>query len=362
MTVYIIFLFLFILSSYLEVIHHKHYNWWWIVIFFAIIIVGFRYEVGSDWAGYVSYYDKNRYDTWNTIVNGEFEPMYMILMLFSKALGFNSQVFLTLFSSISIGVLIIAIKRLCGSYYCTSFLLYYCLHFFQFQFNMIRHGMAASFIVLSIYYVYKHEKKKFLLCILIAFLFHKTAIPFVCLYFFDRFNLSKIRMLFLGVCAGLIYIYVSVSGLLDALPLFQDKIDYYLYDYYGGHIEDFAYGISLGLLFLCFLSFFARFGPTKSFYDDDNLYKVLVNIAFVAFLISVSFNQIPIIVERYVSILNTVIIILFPYLFYGFKNNKKRFVLWSLIIIYCVLLFSKNLAINPETKTNQFIPYKMRII
>lgn len=362
MIVYYTLLLLLILSSYLEVVHNKQYGWWWIIVISIIFIVGFRYEVGSDWFVYVLYYNKARPDVWDAVFNGEFEPVYMVLMLTCKSLGLSSQFFLSVVSMISIGVLIFAIKKMNGQLLRTSFLIYFCLHFFHFQLNMIRHGIAASIIFLSLYYISGNKVVKFLLCVFCASLFHKSSIVFLILYFVVRQNYSKKTIIIMIAGAFLIYMYVGMSGVLDVLPLFQDKIDYYLNDYYGGHIEDFSYGVSLGLLFLCFLSLYSRFGPLNVAYVEKPLFRVLINTTFIAFILGLSLNQIPIIIERYVSILNTTIIVLFPLLMNGFKEKRRRLAVWYVIVLYCILLFSKNLSLNPDTKTNQFLPYKMKIL
>lgn len=66
--------------------------------------------------------------------------------------------------------------------------------FIAIEVNIIRNGLSIGFILLSLYYLLEKDTKKFILYIIIAYLFHRTAIiPFVLMLAVTFFNNINIK-------------------------------------------------------------------------------------------------------------------------------------------------------------------------
>ncbi|MFT0207324.1 EpsG family protein [Bacteroides thetaiotaomicron] len=71
------------------------------------------------------------------------------------------RVFFIILSLISFVVLFIVIRRIGCGYIYLPILLYFCLFFCQFQLNIVRHGIMASFVWLAFSYIKECSLKKF---------------------------------------------------------------------------------------------------------------------------------------------------------------------------------------------------------
>ncbi len=212
----IIYLILFVLALIGVYIFKKNIIFLCFYILIFSFIIGFRGEsVGTDTASYMRIYE-------DLGINGYLgfpEPIYGILCVISNIFGLNfpqSQTLITLFS---LGIMAIAIKK--GSpNYALSILLLMSLYYIFYAMNIYREMMACFILVYAYYFLYnkntKWKKAKFLLFLILAIGFHKSAIFLLPVLFLDKLKLSrKIVMegLFLSFAIGV----VDVVGLLSPL-------------------------------------------------------------------------------------------------------------------------------------------------
>lgn len=119
-----------------------------------------------------------------------------------------------------------------------SFLIFISLNYYCYAFSALRHTMAAAFIVLSYDYIVKQKKMKFIACILVASLMHRSAIIFLIAYPICNFKV-KLKQLIL--------IFISLFGSL----LFKDLILKVIFTFVSdGHFALYKnYNSNLGLTF-----------------------------------------------------------------------------------------------------------------
>lgn len=151
-----------------------------------IILQGFRYDVGSDYFSYVSLY--RGFHEGNGTLLGWYanEPLFIILC---KCIYFLTRWDYAAFFFVD-AILMNVILFFAFDYYKEQVslpLMYFLYYMFCFPYflNVERQGLAVILIWFATKYV--HEKKliKFLCCILIATMFHNTAIVGAAFYFIN---------------------------------------------------------------------------------------------------------------------------------------------------------------------------------
>ncbi|MGQ9843958.1 MAG: EpsG family protein, partial [Spirochaetota bacterium] len=138
----------------------------------------------------------------------EREPMYFIIVSAAKPFGdFAPRLVFIIYAMISITVLFVAIKRI-AKYPYMSIFLYICLFYLLFNMTQMRASIAASLYLYSLDDIQNKKFSKFAIKILIAVLFHYSAMilfPFYCIT--PKDNLKQ-RLLYatlpmIGIIIGL---------------------------------------------------------------------------------------------------------------------------------------------------------------
>ncbi|EPI8559759.1 EpsG family protein [Vibrio fluvialis] len=214
------------------------------IFFLALsIYFGSRYEVGVDWKNYISAFEFYNYN------RGGFslEIGYKYLNLLSYELGYNIQfvIYVTMF--IVFGVSFYSLSKL----HLNAFL-FLAITFPYFivmgALNYTRQGVAFSFFLLSIYYLFTRRKIAFVISILIGCTFHLSLILFLPLFL----NKIKTKYLFL-----LLIVFVL---------FFVYLINYQYSMYLDADFE--SKGLILRLVFVILSSFFI-FANRKIVYMKD---------------------------------------------------------------------------------------------
>ena len=168
---------------------------------FLILFAGLRgLNVDNDYGTYLNYF--NEAPTIDSLftnskyifssIRSNLEPSITIIM--SSIKGISSQWFpvvIFLYALTSISLKLIAIKRL-SEFLSYSLLIYFSGIFLLQDMTQIRIAVASGILMLSIPYIVGRNFKKFIFLILLAVLFHYSAIVFVPFYFFNSKSINKI--------------------------------------------------------------------------------------------------------------------------------------------------------------------------
>lgn len=157
--------------------------------FFIIFICGSRYGIGTDYWSYYNIYKGGK--DYERIELG-FKSLVKFSWLISPD---NFSFFIFLVAFLSIFIKCIYFSKLKNPFF--AVVIYVCLYYFPLDFNVIRQGLASSFI----YFAVEEGKKKnllgYLLFLFAAFSFHYTSIIFLVLYPICRRKMTfKLRNLF----------------------------------------------------------------------------------------------------------------------------------------------------------------------
>lgn len=168
------------------------------LLVFVILLLGFLTglrgpDVGKDYESYKIIFD-DIYEL-NGISTGTFLPVLepgfsLIVIVFRLLFHFNYVLPIMLFFGlVSVLLKVISINRLSANPYLV--ILFYFSHYFLLhEMTQIRIGLASAIFFIALIYYLKENKRACLLMIMLAILFHYSAIMYLVIFLFDsrRFN------------------------------------------------------------------------------------------------------------------------------------------------------------------------------
>jgi hypothetical protein len=178
---------------------------------FLILFAGFRgIYVSRDYLPYLNSFNYILHDdgSQRATLLPLFEPGFVfIVKICYHFFADNAPLAIMLFiAALSISLKFFVFRKL--AFNPLIVLLLYYSHYFLFQeMTQVRNGLACSFFFLAIYYYLKNEKIKVFISIVLAILFHNSAILYFLLFFIrkDKLNAWLYGSVFLGaIILGLI--------------------------------------------------------------------------------------------------------------------------------------------------------------
>lgn len=161
-----------------------------------------------------------------------FEPAFLLLNGIFKSFNLSFETFIFIFSSAFMFLFIHKLERYTSLPFCA--LLVFAGFVYMTSFSAIRQIMASAIFFYGLDYLLKGKRQAFLLLLLLALLFHFSAICLFIFYFIGHKRISTRTILIIFL--ALIPIVVSgallkvASSLLKLIPIFPGKFERYLND------------------------------------------------------------------------------------------------------------------------------------
>lgn len=220
------------------------YGTFYAVIFVLILLNVLSYKIGGDteaymynWQFYRSIFEVNIFDE-ITVRSFKERPGWIILTSFLKGLC-NNFIILRIILACWVNLVVAYFVRTNTRLIFTTLLIYFIASYFNYNFEILRESIAVSFFLLAYPFYVKECWGKYLLCFLIAFMFHESSLVMLLMPFFRLFENMGIKKVVI-VMVGLYMVILSlriVDVLLNVLPdsfAFYDKAYSYLNsDTYG---------------------------------------------------------------------------------------------------------------------------------
>ncbi|WP_047394917.1 EpsG family protein [Cetobacterium sp. ZOR0034] len=160
-----------------------------------LIFLSFSYYMGTDWLAYREIY--NNIEDKNKFINTKIEMGYLLYnLLMKKIFRMDYTIFMGVTLFICAAILLKELrersvnKELATFIYLSLYLYNACIE------PVVRQLIATTIIIYALKYIDRQKIFRYLLFILIASQFHKTAIIFLGLYFLDKLNLNLKNTIF----------------------------------------------------------------------------------------------------------------------------------------------------------------------
>lgn len=179
-------------------------------------------NIGTDTQTYISLF-------WNR--NYSFSNLEIIVPLISRIIIMFSNkyfIYLTVLSMISLIGIIKCVKdyKFDTEYFLLLYITSFC---FLYSTSAIRFFCSFSIILISFKYMIECNTKKVVFLLLLAMMFHTSAIVFFPIYFFTKFKYTKKNLLLILICGLAFVLFIELFGnhFLFKLKLFE-KYSYIL--------------------------------------------------------------------------------------------------------------------------------------
>lgn len=307
---------------------------------FAIALVLFllgalRYYVGVDYTTYLERYIPQ-------VLMGvpdAVEPGYKWIILIGSYLG-NYQWIYVLTQLIIVILVFYSIRHYSNSVGWSVFLLMFGTYM-NFAFSAMRQTIAIGIFLFSLKYLFDKKPIKFLICIMIATLFHKSAIFFlpVIIFMYIPFN----RLIFLEIIIVSAILKGSLQSIL--LSIFQKLGDY------EGYITDFngRTGTSgvllLEILPITILIVYLMFSQKYDKLKNSRRLPVLMYLQSISTSILIFSNVLPQF-ERTLMMVSFSNIIMLPLLFPMIERKNVRIIVKAIFVVIYLIIFFQTIIVK----------------
>jgi hypothetical protein len=291
-----------------------------------------RPGLDRDYLGYIAYYNDVLHHSFARV-----EPFFILIVHIVDKLFNNNLYLFIIYAFLGISLKFFAINRL-TTLPMLSVLIYFSGFFLLFDMTQIRAGVAAGILLLCIEPIKERKLGKFLILVVLASLFHYSALSFIPFYFLrgDSLNI-KLYVFLIPVSYIIYYSKVNLFFFTNYIPiqLVQIKMNSY---FHHATVDSSINVFNMVHLSRCILAYL--FLWKWKLMSDSNIYIILlIKIYFIALFIFVAFGSVPGFSSRISELLLVVEIILIPYLAVIMKP-KYLSVLITVGIAFVFLSFS----------------------
>ncbi|MBQ2969066.1 MAG: EpsG family protein [Bacteroidaceae bacterium] len=316
------------------------------------LLCGFRdLSVGWDTN---TYYDEFMFrlpNNWNEYrsYRGRLEPGFVLFSLIVKLLGGGYQDLLIASSLFIVGSACLFIYRHSTNVLLSVFILL-CFPYYYSSFDIVRHFMATSFILLGYKYVLNRSLSKYLFFVLFAFLFQRSSVIFMLLYVIPNLKFNKRTLVVSLLCTVIAYFGFDIimgSSLFSFLG--------YNMSSYEGWFDSDAGGTKTSIMyFAVFLIAYFAYKNLKNRTSDDEV--GLLYVLFL-FLFSIVFTKNRMII-RFIMSFIAFLAVYMPLLLVREKAKSKQQTSLLLSAFVAIgLVFHAFMLLTSWQKVVPYTPY-----
>lgn len=235
--------------------HQKNKIMQWASLLPTILLASARFGVGTDYNTYVSLFNQ-----FSALSLGEYiqesstaEPGFYLLIQISNFITGDSYLMFSLAAIITSVFFYLGLRRYDVKHPALVYFLYLTI-LFPMTLNVMRQGIAISICFYAFSFIMERNFKKYLIWILIASLFHISALLLLPVYFVNRLvkpkrqNAYPAFLIKLGALAGGILLLVPLAiTLVMQLPMFSK---YDMYSSNGGEGANLTIFLQIAVLLL----------------------------------------------------------------------------------------------------------------
>ena len=324
-----------------------------LLIFILAILTGGRENVGADWESYQTYYYTGyAYEK----ASGKMEPLFTLMRQACFGLGLSYGFFCFVCSLLSLSVLCAALKRMGVRNCFLAFSIYLSLFFCNYQFNIIRHGILASFVLLGFSYLSKDKSWKAVFSFLVGSGFHMMGLLFIPFVFFIK-NRISIKAVIVIVAASFLMYFADFSGrVISAFPMLAAV------DRVAGYVDpgrENVYKLSVGIIGFLVISIYTIVF-LRNDYENNAAIRITSNLLLCGFVVFGLFNGFSALVQRIGNLMNLGVIVVLPYI-YNRSRSSKRFCVLLLLVAYMALYYPKTWNVPDEFGNYSMLPFVTNI-
>lgn len=308
------------------------------------LVFGIRYGVGTDFFNYL-----NAYENWNiTFANEhEWEIGFRTIVSLCSYFHFPYPILFSVIAFLQITFIYVALKdRKDILAYSMLMLILLGVGLWNFQ-NGLRQAIAFVIFLYSIKYIINKKVFHFIVTIILAVCFHRSAIILFPVYFLfnrEQVYLKKQTIQFIILTVSAI---ISISGIAQTfLSHFETLISLLGYEKYleSDFLNTFSSGWTPYTFALCLVYFvFAyNYNNVRNFYQSDRFFEIVYDLFFIGICLNFIFLG-NMMFGRILSYLTSFSFLIFGYylnyLVHTYKNSYTNLISFSYILLYLLIFY-----------------------
>lgn len=240
-----------------------------------IIVSGLRWCVGTDYGNYIFSYSRRKEEWLFSLINFD-EPGIGILAKIGSFIYDDYVSMFFLVAVVTIGLCIWTISKYSNNFV-FSMLIYIFIGAWHNSFNGIRQYAAAAIIFAGHRYIYDRKFLRYLLVIVCAMLFHKTALVMLPVYFVANKKITFKTILFLII--GVVIIRFSYDYLFSIMS-FLKGTDQSEYAYMQSNVNPLRIAVTFAPIFVAlFIKTRLKMNKEIEFYLNLSLINAILMFA-----------------------------------------------------------------------------------
>lgn len=322
-----------------------------LLCFFLYVLSFIRWETGTDWGSYYSYFTNSS----NLGSDSNYEPLFAFINIFANDLTGDYTFCLFILSSILFYFQTKGVYKM-SIYPLTSLFMLVGIQFANV--NYVRQWVAAMILFYSVYYIRQRKLFPYLALVITACLFHRTSFIFLLAWWVYHLHLSKKTMVIL-MCVCVAF-SSFISTLFDSIGGFfgeviQYKLSVYMDDYDGVEDTGFSPFITIlkGVLNKCVIFFIILFFIDK-ITEKYPYVRGYFNLYWFGIILYFSLVGVNIIFVRFSYAYDILLVILFPYIFSVIKKNSNKIFVWGVLLVYLMM----RMYVYLNSYFDLFVPFK----
>lgn len=298
-------------------------------------------RVGFDTTSYMDHFTNIANRSFFGAMNYYWEKGFSFLCKVLSYISKNPRIIIIVCGIIGIGGVMLYIYKYSKIPWLSLFI-YISMGYYAYSFNIIRQCVALAIVIYSIRYIYSRNLMKFVLCVCLAILFHKTAVLILPLYWISKIKINNT------------YIFISLTGVIFVF-LFGRRIVSILvstlFPKYLHYINADTGGEKLLILFVLFIIFGAYFKEQYLREKENQLHFHMIIIGAVLQSFSLTF---PLLGRAFIYYHISMIIFL-PNMVASFNKKTNRVIISSAICLVTYMFYLLLLRGND----NGIVPYSL---
>lgn len=255
-------------------------------LFFLAFLASIRdLSIGTDVNHYVRpvFNTILKYGISDTYYVNIMEPGYVLFNYIVSIITSNFNVFLFILQFFVLFFSYKGIKIISPKHPVLAYIIYILLYYNK-SLNVVRQSMSLALTLFSLKYLFGKEKKKFYICIIIAFLFHRTAVIFAFAYplFYllksSNKNAKYITVIFFILAIFLIIFFKDIFLFLVDSGIVPTRYEKYMTYYFNSELNFEIIDLSLNIFVMLIYILFSKCFKQKTEHSNFYFFMLLVDV------------------------------------------------------------------------------------
>ncbi len=315
-------------------------------------------DIGADTVQYCSHFLKIAATEWRNLgsySNGYYGDIEFGYKIYNKILSvFGSRQTITIANSLlQIGLISVVIVRQSDNKW-LSYFLYFTFCFYQTALNLTPSSFVSYFMFLSFPYIKDQKLLRFLIFVGIGMLFHTSAIFFIPLYFLNKIEITKKRVVLVSGGLGLIWMLfpIFIKNIIYIVP---QKYIWYIdlsREHRGNTVELIVLLVQIIAIVFCIIQLEKH--KRREIIEENRLISWMLLFEIILYVLSIKLSMF----QRGAFLFSPYIIVVIPNIIDKIRSKNKKRITTACIVIYGLILYILRVQINNVGTT---MPYQFFI-